>query len=200
MARNWQYPRWRRLLMQSAMWVILGATVGLAALLDRQKHIDNRPALAAPLQCGAIRLQVPLHWMIEFSAPGMVTATESGVYPPLHLLQVTVAPPAEQGLVDQLLRKENPTDPPQPVKFGVPASLMGTLYTWQEPIEEDGEAHAFGRVIATTVLPNGPEVTLRMEHLARDTQALDLDDDVDLVRRIAATVQIAPADAVPDQD
>jgi hypothetical protein len=55
-------------------------------------------------------------------------------------------------------------------------------------------------VIATTVLPNGPEVTLRMEHLARDTQALDLDDDVDLVRRIAATVQIAPADAVPDQD
>ena len=35
MARSWQYPRWRRYVMQAVMWLLLGATLALARL-DRE--------------------------------------------------------------------------------------------------------------------------------------------------------------------
>jgi hypothetical protein len=176
--------------MQSAMWVILGGTVALAALLDRHQHQQTRVALAQPLQCGAIQLQLPARWMIEYSDPGIVTASESGTFPLRRLLEVTVAPPAEPGLVDQLLQKQNP-GVPQPVSFGSAGAQTGKLYHWQESVDDDAQAHSYvqGRVIATTVLPNGPEITLRLEHLEGSEQAIESDDDIDLVRRIAATVR-----------
>jgi len=39
MARPWEYPRWRRVLMQVAMWVIFGGTLGLAQLVVRQRQL-----------------------------------------------------------------------------------------------------------------------------------------------------------------
>jgi hypothetical protein len=199
MARNWQYPRWRRLLMQSSMWLILGGTVGLAALLDRHQHDELRVTLDNPLQCGSIRLQLPAHWMFEFTENGMVTATESNTYPPQRSLEVTVAPPAEPGLIDQLLQKRD-AGTAQPVTFGPAGTSMGHLYSWAVSIEEDSEQGTLGQVIATGVLPSGPEVTLRLKHLAMPGESLDSDEDIDLVRRIAATVKIAPADEPPRQD
>jgi hypothetical protein len=197
MARNWQYPRWRRLLMQSAMWVILGATVGLAALLDRHQHMETRVTLGSPVQCGGIQLQLPSHWMIESSDAGLITATFLGGFPSQHHLEVTVTPPAEPGLIDQLLQKENP-GPPQAVTFGPAGSQAGSLYVRRDQLNQDGESFAIGRVVATTIFPNGPEVTIRLEHVDRNDQSMEFDDDIDLVRRIAATVQIAPSETAPD--
>jgi hypothetical protein len=200
MARNWQYPRWRRLLMQSAMWVILGGTVGLAALLDRHQHQEMRINLTAPMQVGGVRLRLPSHWMIEYSDAGMVTASESNADPFMRALQVTVAPPAELGLVDQLLRRQDPTAATQAVAFGSGAKSAGNLYVWEESVDQDGQSFPFVRVIATAVLSNGPEVTIRLEHLARNAASMDVDDDIDLLRRIAGTVEVAPGGVVPEQD
>jgi len=187
--------------MQSAMWLILGGTVGLAALLDRHQHELMRINLADPVPCGDVWLQLPARWLIENSgAAGMITASESSTNPFEPALQVTVAPPAEGGLVDQLLRKQAPTFPPQAISFGKTGKTSGNLYVWQMPLDEDGQSYPFAKVIATAVLPNGPQVTIRLEHLGRNSQAMDLQDDVDLVRRIAATVKLSPGSAVQEQE
>jgi len=201
MARNWQYPRWRRLLMQSSMWLILGGTVGLAALLDRHQHAELRVTLDHPIQVGSIRLLLPAHWMLEFTDAGMLTATDTTTYPPQRTLDVTVAPPAEAGLIDDLLRKRN-AGPAQTFPFGQGEQTMGTLYAWTQsiPIEDDGETGTLGNVLATAILRNGPEVTLRLKHEAASSESLDPEDDIDLVKRIAATVQLDPSDAPPPQD
>jgi hypothetical protein len=175
--------------MQLAMWVILGGTVGLAALLDRHQHIQLRITLGPDVQCGDIRLQLPAHWMAEITGSGMITAKE---FPPKRFLEVTVAPPAEQGLVDQLLQQENPGSP-QAVQFGPKGDQTGRLFVWQQQSDDDGQPRAFGRVVATTSFPNGPEVTLRLEHLEPEGQSLEIDDDIELLRRLAATVQFVPA-------
>jgi hypothetical protein len=199
MARNWQYPRWRRLLMQSAMWVILGGTVGLAALLDRHQQQQTQILLAAPLQCGDIRLQLPAGWETESSRLGMVTAREPSADPFHRELEVTVAPAAEAGLVDQLLRKEDQTAPPRAIWFGAPGTHPGNLYVLQGAADVDGQPIQYGQVIATAVLAHGPDVTIRLEHLARNS-TMEFKDDIDLVRRIAATVEDSPSTEAPDQD
>jgi hypothetical protein len=192
MARNWQYPRWRRLLMQSAMWVILGGTVGLAALLDRHQHELSQVPLAPPLQCGSIHLQLPANWIIESSDTGMMTASESNIDVFTRVVEVTVAPPSETGLVDQLLRRQIPAVAPLKIGFGISPTKGGNLYAWQGEIEFDGQAFPCAHIVVTTILPSGPEVTLRLEHPDRNRQSVDLDDDIELVKRIAATVQTAP--------
>ena len=186
--------------MQSAMWVILGGTVGLAALLDRHQHQEMHINLTAPMQVGGVRLRLPSPWMIEYSDAGMVTASESNNDPFMRALQVTVAPPAEQGLVDQLLRKQDPTSAPQAISFGDAARVAGNLYVWEESVDQEGQSFPFIRVIATAVLPNGPEVTIRLEHLARNAQSMEVDDDIDLVRRVAGTIEPSPGGVVKEQN
>jgi hypothetical protein len=200
MARNWQYPRWRRLLMQSAMWVILGGTVGLAALLDRHQHLAMITALGSPVQCGDAQLRLPEHWLREYAGTGMVTATESTVYPPNRSLEVTVWPPAEPGLVNQLLHKQS-QNTPQSAAFGSDEKQPGSLFSWERPIvDQSGESGFLGVVIATTTYRNGPQVTIRLEHAAPNDQAMDFQDDIDLVRRIAATVRVSATSMTPDQE
>ena len=199
MARNWQYPRWRRLLMQSAMWVILGGSVGLAALLDRHQHELSQVPLAAA-RCGSVSLQLPAKWIIEYSDSGMLTASESNVDPFTRVIEVTVAPPAETGLIDQLLHRQNPAAVQGKIRFGKSPVSAGSLYALLGEVDFDGQAFPSARVIATTVLTGGPEVTLRLEHPARNPQSVDLDDDIELVKRIAGTVEAAPAGGPQDQE
>jgi hypothetical protein len=62
MARSWQYPRWRRFAMQVAMWVILAATVGLAALVNHERRRSMRVDLGAPIVSGAMSVRLPKTW------------------------------------------------------------------------------------------------------------------------------------------
>jgi len=62
--------------MQSAMWLILGATVGLAALVDRHQHQSKMIALGDEVQCGNVRLRLPAGWGLQASSAeiGLITA------------------------------------------------------------------------------------------------------------------------------
>lgn len=64
MARPWDYPRWRRVLMQAVTWLILGGTVALAQLVVHQKQ---RAALrlGPPLRFGALIVRVPEGWKVK---------------------------------------------------------------------------------------------------------------------------------------
>lgn len=61
MGRPWEYPRWRRVLMQVVMWVILAGAAGLAQLVVVERR--RAPiALEAPVQVGPIWVRTPADW------------------------------------------------------------------------------------------------------------------------------------------
>lgn len=68
MAKSWQYGRWRSVAMQGAMWVVLGATVGLAALVSHEKRQAQRADLGPPQQVGGVWLRLPEGWQSSVEA------------------------------------------------------------------------------------------------------------------------------------
>ena len=62
MAKSWQYPRSRRILMQAAMWLIFGGTIALAALVNRHETEARRVDLTDPQTFGNLELSLPRGW------------------------------------------------------------------------------------------------------------------------------------------
>src|SRR5688572_3510330 len=62
MARSWQYPRWRRYAMQATMWLVLGATVGLAAFVNHERRRSMRVELGSPTSHGWLVVRLPKTW------------------------------------------------------------------------------------------------------------------------------------------
>jgi hypothetical protein len=61
MSRPWEYPRWRRVLMQAVMWVIFAAALGLANLITY--HRAHTPVeLAEPINLHNFRVSLPDGW------------------------------------------------------------------------------------------------------------------------------------------
>ena len=101
MAKSWQYPRWRRVAMQGTMWLILAATVGLAALVNRHQRHALVPALdtKSPITLGnSVKVFLPANW----AAP-----RSEGPYPFMPPAPRTCAggdtpPPSEPWQLEQL--------------------------------------------------------------------------------------------------
>ena len=62
MANPWQYSRARRIATQIVMWVILGGTVLLAALVSSYRRNALQVALAPPETIKGITIQIPRRW------------------------------------------------------------------------------------------------------------------------------------------
>jgi hypothetical protein len=58
----WYFPRWRQLLVQMVMWIALGATVVLAAILDRHLRLGQIVELSAPITDGPLSFSLPAGW------------------------------------------------------------------------------------------------------------------------------------------
>src|SRR5437879_3323995 len=80
MARSWQYPRWRRILMQATMWLILAATVGLAALVTRQRTHTARTEMSQVRTVGDFTITLPTRWKVVDGGDGamLLVAREPG--------------------------------------------------------------------------------------------------------------------------
>ncbi len=70
MPRPVEESRVRRFMMQSIMWVVLGATVGAAALVDRAKQRALHFELGEPMQLEGFSIRLPQDWVAsdEFEA------------------------------------------------------------------------------------------------------------------------------------
>lgn len=62
MARDDTPTPLRRLMMQSIMWLILGGTVGVAAVVSHYKRQSLVPPLSEPQQIEGIRVKLPTGW------------------------------------------------------------------------------------------------------------------------------------------
>src|SRR2546421_5122303 len=81
MARPQTYPPSRRFMMQGIMWIILGATVGLAALVSHHRRSAFEVKLAPPITYRAVTVQLPKGWKITKNpdelTSTLITASES---------------------------------------------------------------------------------------------------------------------------
>src|SRR3954470_5885268 len=73
MSRPWQYTRSRYFLMQAVMWLVLGTTVGLAALISRH-HRGSTDDLTEKVDVtstagGKVSILLPKGWIIETRRP-----------------------------------------------------------------------------------------------------------------------------------
>src|SRR5689334_16676499 len=64
MARPQNYSPTRRFMMQGIMWIILGATVGLAALVSHHRRSAFEVKLAPPITYRGVTVQLPKGWKI----------------------------------------------------------------------------------------------------------------------------------------
>ena len=90
MGRPWEYPRWRRMLMQVLMWLILGGTIGLAQLVTY--HRSHAPiALSPPVQVGPFLVRVPDGWSVEARGPKLDAEDDAGRHLLVLALPITAA-------------------------------------------------------------------------------------------------------------
>src|SRR5438034_7830376 len=81
MARPQTYSPARRFMMQGIMWIILGASVGLAALVSHHRRSAFELKLAPPITYRTVTVQLPKGWKLtknpdELSST-LITADES---------------------------------------------------------------------------------------------------------------------------
>src|SRR3954470_17574659 len=72
MSRPWQYTRSRYFLMQAVMWLVLGATVGLAALVSRHRQgraDELSDKYEVPSPSGRVNVFLPKGWVTDGRRP-----------------------------------------------------------------------------------------------------------------------------------
>jgi hypothetical protein len=160
MARSWQYSRYRRAIMQGVMWVVLGATVGLASLQARQ-HLS--PAhLSAPMRFydqDPWRIPVPDSWVPTESGGHHVDFREPvSPYRELRVMFDSVDPSVTPAvfLAAKLQLKELPIAKLIPMcgQQGIQVPIGMVM---------PGAAHQVGaNIYSATVLPNGDAIIIRL--------------------------------------
>jgi hypothetical protein len=64
MARVWYFPRWRHLLMQMVMWLVLGASVVLAAVLDHHLRVGQTIDFSPAVTDDILTFRLPSTWKV----------------------------------------------------------------------------------------------------------------------------------------
>src|SRR5271170_4193600 len=62
MARAWYFPRWRHLLMQMVMWLVLGASMVLAAMLDHHLRQGQIIDFSPTVTDDSLSFRLPSTW------------------------------------------------------------------------------------------------------------------------------------------
>jgi hypothetical protein len=62
MARSWYFPRWRHLLMQMVMWIVLGTSMVLAAMLDHRLRQGQIIDFSPTITDDSLSFRLPATW------------------------------------------------------------------------------------------------------------------------------------------
>lgn len=72
MAKWWHYPAWRRVALQVTMWVLFGASLGVAGLVSAHRRglIDSK--YSPPISCGKFVVRAPVGWKVILHPEALV--------------------------------------------------------------------------------------------------------------------------------
>jgi len=169
MPRTWNFPPRRNLIMQAVMCALLGATVGLAALVDHRLHAALYLPLTNPIVDGAISFRLPAGWKtsVRTDDGGSIiqTATEQlpgggRVLSISHQRVDRLMPPVEYLHISGRLAGNLHEQPADAISIdGWPGQIMawiGTRHAGDTPIEAEA-------LICCVILPDYQAVTVRLE-------------------------------------
>jgi hypothetical protein len=179
--------RRRRVVMQILLWLALGATVGLAALVN---HAVVRPQR---IEAAGLSVQLPRQWqVVEVEDPRLAMAA---VDPEGGRVVALVRQRAAPGLGAYQYLRQSGLLPPE-YQQGQTAGVVG-----QSPIRMAGQTGLLviavrispqtglpsSKLLAAVILPDREAVTIILESPGAPRQA-----DALLIRQIADTLTVAP--------
>lgn len=204
MPRSWQYPRWRRILLQATLCLILAAAIGVAALVSRQRIQSQYVDLSRRITIDSLAISLPANWIVFSDVDNMgVAAREPEDSDQQRSLAIRVQPvspglTAAEFLIRSGISQEaidpgdlsDPTLPPQrrafePIEIaGVQGILMKVLRS--DPSSPDSQEMAREELIAVAILPTHQGIVIRLSG-APDGDA----DNTALIRRFSRQIQSA---------
>jgi hypothetical protein len=175
---RWEYPTSRRILMQLVLWIIFGASVGLAALVTHDRQTRNGNRLADVRYVGRIGVKLPTGWILQRENQGNVllvasepdTADQKGRQITIrrHKVDPTVSPEQfleSSGLLTGTLRLVS-TDPAANIAEPITiANQPGVMLSVKKPLgspsapDSDYETELF----AVSVRPSGLGISLELD-------------------------------------
>lgn len=193
MPRPWEYPRWRRIVMQVVMWLILGATLGLAQLISNQRARAPE-ALGVPMRVGSFLVRMPEGWALQRFRDQDVLGVR-GVDPDNYrvLLVLIVPAPAGPHAIGPTRRI---TSTPQPIEFSG-LHVKGKMVLEQDLQPAQGAAVPQRSVAAMAVLPSQDTIVVQLV-LPPGVQVGRA--DTDLLKQVAAAITLSPGAAEDTDD
>jgi hypothetical protein len=209
MARSWQYPRWRRMLMQIALVLILAGTAGLAELVTRQRNQSVVPELKQSRTLDGILVKLPTNWVVNDDDADVLIAREPRADEQGRILLVRVqhvgrAMSAEgflrrSGLLNGtvVVRNEEEQTPDDSITTDVaPVKMQSIMMAGQKgvmahvlregPPATDMSPTLHSQLIATAVLPSRTAIVLQLDSMEPDVDG----NDAMLVEQIAAAMEV----------
>lgn len=167
------------------MWLILGATVGAAALVNRVKEAALHPALAERVQVDGISVSLPEGWVnLDHEGETDEILRRDPRTGDLVIIAVRQLGFDEIYGMTQRSRGSQPMFLDEIELGGAPARLMIDRVTI-------GRVQGIPALVAARRLPQLREITITFLAPAADKRP-SLSREVDLIKRIAASVEVDP--------
>jgi hypothetical protein len=201
MAKSWQYPRWRRYVMQVVMWVILAGTMGLAAAVTHYRSAALRVELGDPRARGGVTVQLPRDWLPQSVTDSRVTLFNlldpEGEPLPRQLLVQRFAASADADLAETMLEGFALTGARLQRREELQISRRpGVLVIATHSIDPRFDrAGLRGKFVGAATMHDGEAIVIALIGAGPIDRT-----DVDLVRRVAssARVEAAPVEQAAD--
>jgi hypothetical protein len=183
-------------MMQAIMWVILGATLAVAALVDSHKTRSLEVRLGDPIPLTNATIRVPRGWLLE--SPEESTSTiqlrEPGMEMWGRTIEIEIGKSSPAISLFKLFSgssSKGTVDKSEVIPFG---DADGTLVT--RHVDDDGRFSQFTgarvwRFTATRDLRDGRFVTLMLEDIGQPDKRERV-RDANLVKEMAASFKLAP--------
>ena len=192
MGRPWEYPRWRRVVMQVAMWLILGGSLGLAQFISVRSR-NAVESIGTQVQVDRFLVRLPDEWPVvrrhDADAEGIQV-----VDPETHrvLFVLVMKLPSLPGLGGPGISPRRTAG--QAIEF-TGLQQTGTMRMDTQPEDFQG-ARLLTRSITAAVSAPPHEAIMIKLMLPPGVQVGRA--DARLVRDVAAGITALPANNVPD--
>ena len=193
--------------MQATMWVVLGATVGLAALVNHERRRSMRVELGSPTTHGWLVVRLPKTWQqsasterddrivaraIEPDEQGLgrtITITRDRITRPISPLEFLLTSDAQMLGLDLLLAQDpkGGKDLVEPITVG---GQPGVLVRGVRAAGRNGGGNRAGslphkEIYGATVVPSGHAIVVKLE----GDRPGEL-SDVEIVKQLADAIEI----------
>ena len=203
MPRSWQNPRWRRILLQATLWLILAASVGIAALVTRQRNQSQYVNLTNHATIDTLSLQLPARWISVVDPDSLgVTATERGDSNQQRRLIIRLQPAvfglsaaqilaasgfSQETIIPDTSDEDLPSlsQTPEPIQIAGTSGILKKSLRAYPPPTPDADETIREELIAAAVLPNHHAIVIRLYCPPEDDQ-----DNTTLLQRIAAAITL----------